>query len=61
MPFFSKSTNWLQRNLLGNYEIGAVYTWESGQWGTAQSGVDTNLNADAAPDRPIFNLRARPA
>ena len=60
MPFFSKSTNWLQRNLLGNYEFGAVYTWESGQWGTAQSGVDTNLNADAAPDRPIFNPAGTP-
>ena len=60
MPFFSKSTNWLQRNLLGNYEFGAVYTWESGQWGTAQSGVDSNLNADSAPDRPIFNPAGTP-
>ena len=60
MPFFSKSSSWLQRNLLGNYELGVVYTWESGQWGTAQSGVDANLNADSAPDRPIFNAAGTP-
>ncbi|HEX3351613.1 MAG: carboxypeptidase regulatory-like domain-containing protein [Terriglobales bacterium] len=60
MPFFSKSTSWLERNLLGNYEFGTIFTWESGQWGTAQSGVDTNLNADSAPDRPIFNPAGTP-
>ena len=60
MPFFSKSTSWLERNLLGNYEFGTIFTWESGQWGTAQSGVDSNLNADSAPDRPIFNPAGTP-
>jgi Carboxypeptidase regulatory-like domain len=60
MPFFSKSSSWLERNLLGNYEFGAIYTWESGQWGTAQSGVDSNLNADSAPDRPIYNASGTP-
>ncbi len=60
MPFFSKSSSWAERNLLGNYEFGAIYTWESGQWGTAQSGVDSNLNADSAPDRPIYNAAGTP-
>jgi len=60
MPFFSKSSSWIERNLLGNYQIGAIYTWESGQWGTAQSGTDSNLNADSAPDRPIFNAAGTP-
>lgn len=54
-PWFRSNPNWFMKNLLGNYEIAPVYTYESGQWGTAQSGVDTNLNYDAAGDRTIFN------
>jgi hypothetical protein len=54
-PWYSHSSSWLKRNLFGNYEIAPIYTWESGQWGTVQSGQDANLNADAAPDRGFFN------
>jgi hypothetical protein len=54
-PWFKGSSNWLKKNVLGNYEIAPVYTYESGQWGTVQSADDANLNADAAPDRAIFN------
>lgn len=56
-PWFKGSSNWLKKNVLGNYEIAPVYTFESGQWGTVQSGVDTNLNYDAAGDRTIVNPR----
>jgi hypothetical protein len=45
----------MKRNVLGNYEVAPVYTWESGQWGTVQSGLDSNLNSDGAPDRAIVN------
>ncbi|MGC2186409.1 MAG: carboxypeptidase regulatory-like domain-containing protein [Terriglobales bacterium] len=55
MPFNKNSSSWWKRNLLGNYEIAPVYTWESGQWGTVQSGVDANLNTDGAGDRAIIN------
>ena len=55
LPFFSKSSSWLARNLLGNYQIAPVYTYETGQWGTVQSGVDSNLNGDNAGDRVILN------
>ena len=55
MPFNKNSSSWWRRNLLGNYEIAPVYTWESGQWGTVQSGVDSNLNTDGAGDRAIIN------
>lgn len=55
VPWFAHDSNWLKKNLLGNYEFIPVYTWESGQWGTVQSGQDANLNADAAPDRAILN------
>jgi Carboxypeptidase regulatory-like domain len=54
-PWFQHDSSWVKRNVLGNYEIAPVFTWESGQWGTVQSGVDANLNADAAPDRAILN------
>jgi hypothetical protein len=55
VPWFAHDSNWLKKNVLGNYQFIPVYTWESGQWGTVQSGTDSNLNADSAPDRAIFN------
>jgi len=54
-PWFAHDSSWLKRNVLGNFEFAPVYTWESGQWGTAQSAVDANLNGDSAPDRAILN------
>src|SRR5262249_1682254 len=33
---------------------------ETGQWGTPQSGVDSNLNGDNAGDRTIFNAGGVP-
>jgi len=53
-PFF-KHGNWVERNALGNWEIAPIYTYQSGEWGTVQDGVDANLNGDSASDRPIFN------
>jgi hypothetical protein len=55
LPFYKHSSSWLARNVLGNYEIVPVYTWESGQWGTVQSGFDSNMNTDGAADRTIVN------
>jgi hypothetical protein len=53
-PFF-KNSNFFLKNTLGNWEIAPIYTYQSGQWVTPQSGIDSNLNGDAAPDRVIFN------
>ncbi|HUC54098.1 MAG TPA: carboxypeptidase regulatory-like domain-containing protein [Candidatus Cybelea sp.] len=53
-PFF-KHGNWLAKNALGNWEIAPIYTYQSGEWGTVQSGVDANLNGDSASDRSIWN------
>jgi hypothetical protein len=50
-----KGSGWLKRNLLSNYQIAPVYTFESGEWGTVQSGVDSNLDGDNAGDRVITN------
>jgi hypothetical protein len=53
-PFF-KNSNAFLKNTLGNWEIAPVYTYQTGEWMSAQTGVDTNLNGDSAGDRPIFN------
>ncbi len=54
VPFF-KNRNWWLKNIAGNWEIAPVYTFQSGQHVTPQSSVDSNLNADSAPDRVIIN------
>jgi hypothetical protein len=43
------------RNTVGGWEIAPIYTYQSGQWVTAQSGVDSNLDGDSAGDRTILN------
>lgn len=53
--WFAHDSSWAKRNALGNWEFAPVYTWESGQWGTVQSGIDSNLNDDAAGDRVFLN------
>jgi len=54
LPYF-KTGNFLVRNGLGNWEFAPVYTYQSGEWGTVQDGVDANLNGDSAGDRSITN------
>jgi hypothetical protein len=54
LPFF-KQGNWFVRNGIGNWEFAPIYTYQSGQWATAQSGVDSNKNGDSAGDRTILN------
>jgi len=54
LPFF-KSGNWLMKNIVGNWAFSPVYTYESPQWATVQSAVDSNLNGDSAGDRTIVN------
>lgn len=53
-PFFKNGNKFL-KNTLGNWEIAPIYTYQTGEWATAQDGVDANLNGDQAGDRPIFN------
>jgi hypothetical protein len=55
VPWFKHDSNWLKKNVLGNFTFIPVYTWETGQWGTVQSAIDANLNGDSAPDRAVFN------
>ncbi len=62
LPYFQQSgTNWFVRNILGNWDIAPIYTYQSGTLATAQSGVDSNLNGDTAGDRTIVNPAGNPA
>ena len=39
-----KSGNWLMKNIVGNWEIAPVYTYQTGTWATVQSAVvDSNF------------------
>jgi len=54
LPFFQHS-NWIERNVLGNWELAPAYTYQSPEYGTVQSNVDANLNGDSAGDRVFIN------
>ena len=54
LPFF-KHSNWVMRNIVGNWEFAPIVTYQTGELVTVQSGVDSNLNGDSWPDRTIIN------
>jgi hypothetical protein len=54
LPFF-KNANWFMKNVAGNWQFSPIYTFESPEYATVQSHVDTNLNGDNAGDRAILN------
>ncbi|MBZ5654326.1 MAG: TonB-dependent receptor [Acidobacteriia bacterium] len=54
LPYFQHN-NWIVKNIVGNWGFSPVYTYESPQWATVQSGLDSNLNGDSAGDRVILN------
>jgi hypothetical protein len=47
--------NWLMKNVVGNWNVTATYTFQAPEYATVQSGVDSNLNNDTAGDRAIVN------
>ncbi len=53
VPF--KTGSWALRNLVSNWTLSFTYTYESPEYATVQSGVDSNLNGDAFSDRAIVN------
>ncbi|MBS1866272.1 MAG: TonB-dependent receptor, partial [Acidobacteria bacterium] len=55
-----KHSNWMLKNIVGNWTVAPIYTYQTGQWATAQSGTDSNLNGDSAGDRPVFNPKGVP-
>src|ERR1019366_2318873 len=50
-PFFKTSKSWALKNIIGNWEIAPIYTYQTGTWFTVQSGLDSNLNGDSGGDR----------
>ena len=52
-PF--QNRGWFMKNLVGNWNISGTYTYQSPEFATVQSGIDSNLNNDSAGDRPIIN------
>src|SRR5208283_3172020 len=52
-PF--KNGNWLLKNIVGNWNLSGTYTYETPEYATVQSGLDSNLNNDSAGDRSIIN------
>jgi len=54
---YKHSGNFLMKNLVGNWIIAPIYTYESPEYATVLSGVNSNLNGDsgAAIDRAMVN------
>jgi len=47
--------SWIVKNLVGNWNLAFTYTYQSPEYATVQSNVDSNLNNDSAADRTIVN------
>ena len=48
------SGNWVMKNIVGNWNVSATYTYQSPEYATVQSGIDSNLNNDSV-DRAVVN------
>jgi len=59
VPYF-RSGSWIKKNVLGNWEAGPIYTYQSPEWMTVQSSSDVNGNGDTAGDRAVFNPKGTP-
>jgi hypothetical protein len=55
LPFYRSSSNWMLRNVVGNWQFTPIYTLQTPEYTTVQSGTDSDLNGDNAPDRSILN------
>ncbi|HLJ48868.1 MAG TPA: TonB-dependent receptor [Bryobacteraceae bacterium] len=57
-PF--RNGNWMMKNVVGNWNLAGTYTYESPEYATVQSGLDSNLNNDSAGDRVFVNPAGQP-
>jgi hypothetical protein len=53
-PWF-RGSGWFLKNVPGNWLVTGTYTFETPEYATVQSGLDSNLNGDSAGDRAIVN------
>jgi hypothetical protein len=52
---FLKNSNWFLKNIVSNWDIAPIYTYQTGTLVDVQSGTDSNLNGDTAGDRVFVN------
>ncbi|HEX4577375.1 MAG TPA: carboxypeptidase regulatory-like domain-containing protein [Edaphobacter sp.] len=57
LPYYKHSNSFLLRNVVGNWKIAPIYTYESPEYATVLSGLNSNLNGDSATaiGRSIIN------
>jgi hypothetical protein len=56
LQLYKHSSSFLLKNVVGNWTIAPIYTYESPEYATALSNVNSNLNGDSAIiDRTIIN------
>ena len=60
LPFYKTSSNWMMKNVVGNWQISPIFTVQTPEYATVQSAVDANLNGDSAPDRSVINVTGIP-
>lgn len=58
-PF--KDKNWFMKNVVGNWNMSGTWTYQTPEYATVQSNIDTNLNGDSAGDRAIVNIAGNAA
>ncbi len=58
LPYF-KHSNFIKKNVIGNWEIAPIYIYESPEYATVLSGDDANENGDGL-DRTIINPNGVP-
>lgn len=60
LPFF-RGSNWAMRNVLGNWEVAPIYIYESPEYYTVLSGVNSVLDGDSGQiDRTVWNSKGVP-
>ncbi len=60
VPWYKNSSSWMMKNVVGNWQVTPIYTYQSPEYATCQSGTDSNLNGDSAPDRCDVNPLGTP-
>ena len=55
VPWYRNARRRLLKDVLGNWMLSGMYTAESPQYATVQSGLDSNRNLDGATDRVVVN------
>jgi len=56
LPLYKHSNSFLKKNVIGNWTISPIYTYESPEYATALSDTNANLNGDStAISRTIIN------